>query len=70
MWQCPHFTEEEPEAQKGGAMCWVSLWEGRREVVLECSHLQACVCGEDRGLVVDRQDGDGEGHGMALAVHL
>lgn len=40
------------------------------EVVLQCSYLQACVCGEDRGLVVDRQDGDGKGYGMALAVQL
>lgn len=53
-----------------GSYVLASLCEGRWEVVLECSHLQACVCGEDGGLVVDRQDGDGEGHGTALAVHL
>lgn len=51
-------------------MCWASLWEKRWEVVLECAYLQACVCGEDGGLVVDRQDGDGEGHRMALAAYF
>jgi hypothetical protein len=34
------------------------------------SHLQARVCGEDRGLVIYGQDGDGEGHWVALAFHL
>lgn len=52
-----------------GAVCWASVQEARWEAALEGSHLQACVCGEDGGLVVDRQDGNGEGHRMALAVH-
>ena len=51
-------------------MWWASLKEGEREEVLDRSHLQACVCGEDGGLVVGRKDGDGEGHWMALAADL
>lgn len=51
-------------------VCWASLQEGRWEAVLECSYLQACVCGENGGLVIDRQDGDDEGHRMALVVRL
>lgn len=54
--------------REGQAAHWASLQEGKWKEAPDCSHLQACVCGEDWGLVVDRKDGDGEGHWMALAV--
>ena len=71
MGQDPHITEEESEAHSRGAWCWAPLvGTGTAGGGPRRSHLQACVRGEDGGLVVDRQDGDGEDHGVALAVHL
>lgn len=62
--------QEEAEF-RGRDLCAVApKWAGGGSKPLGHTHLQTCVCDEDGGLVIDWEDGDGDGDWVTLTVHF
>lgn len=65
------FVLQEEAEFRGRDLCAVApKWAGGGSRPQGHTHLQTCVCDEDGGLVIDWEDGDGDGDRVTLTVHF